>query len=114
MICLAIFAFSCEKEYLVPEDELPDWLLDQIELYEQTIADNPKSSYAWSSWIRYEWNSEYYYEFWNLLSSTFPNPISHARDTLDISQVDADTDYFKEKCCGAYVWKGPNYIGHLE
>jgi hypothetical protein len=114
IIFLAILTFSCEKDDLVPGEELPDWLIDLIELQEQAVADNSKCEYARSSWIRYQWNSEYYYEYWNMASSFFPSPISHTRDTLDISQGDANTDYSKEKCCGVYAWKGPSFIDHLD
>ena len=114
IIFLAILTFSCEKDDLVPEEELPDWLLDQIELQEQAVADNSKSGYAFSSWIRYQWNSEYYYQYWDMALSFIPSPISHTRDTLDISQGGANADYSNEKCCEVYVWRGPNYIDHRD
>lgn len=113
LFLMALLLVSCDKEYLVPERELPQWLKDNIEMLEQNIADNPKSMAKISAWMRTEWKHEYYYEYYNPLLSSMPRPISHSGDTLDVWIGDMDSDYFKEKCCSVYVWKGPDYKEYI-
>jgi hypothetical protein len=101
--------FSCEKDEFVPDNEIPSWLKSKINEDEIIIKDSPQFLYAWGAWIRYKWHSDYYFEYHNILSSTQPKPISFSGDTLNIIATDANTDYYKEKCCKQYVWKAPNY-----
>jgi hypothetical protein len=110
LILLFILLSSCEKEYLVPESELPEWLKDTIEEQVQSIQENPKGMAAMGAWKRAKWNRVYYYEYHNPLLSSMPRPISHSGDTLGIWVGDIDTDYYKKKCCIAWVWKGPEFI----
>ena len=110
MLTVCIFLFSCERGLIVPEHELPDWLLQKIEEDEEVISVNPKNYLASGSWVRFEWDEMFYYEYWNMLSSTHPKPISHEGDTLGFFATDASTDYSREKCCQEYVWKGPKYM----
>lgn len=110
IILLFFLLISCEKEYLVPESELPQWLKNSIRRDEQFIKDHPHGLAAMGAWNRTRWNDEYYYEYYNLLLSSMPRPISHSGDTLEVWVGDTDTDYHKEKCCSRYVWKGPDYF----
>ena len=110
LLLLASLLLSCEKENLVPEDEWPQWLRTTIEEHESFIQANPKSSAAVGAWKRTTWNRVYYYEYYNLLSSSMPIAISHSGDTLDTYVGDTDSDYHQEKCCGIWVWKGPRFI----
>ena len=100
---------SCEKDNLIPENEVPDWLKTKISQDEQTIIDSPKSMTAYGCWLRYSWLNEYYFEYHNVLSSSSPRAISLKGDTLQIWANDINTDYCKEKCCQQYVWKAPKY-----
>jgi hypothetical protein len=106
--CYCILLVSCEKKYLLPEKELPHWLKISIDNDMEIISQNPKSWKALGSWIRTEWNNEYYYEYHNNLSSKMYHPISHYQDTLRVDISTAISNYFNEKCCEVYVWKGPS------
>ena len=110
LLLLASLLLSCEKEKMVPEDEWPQWLRTTIEEHESFIRANPKSSAAVGAWKRTTWDRVYYYEYYNLLSSSMPIAISHSGDTLETYVGDPDSDYDKEKCCGTWVWKGPDFI----
>jgi len=110
LILLALLLSSCEKEYLVPENELPQWLKDNIQEQKQSIQEHPNGMAAMGAWRRASWNKVYYYEYHNALLSSMPRPISHSGDTLEVWVGDIDTDYYKEKCCVSWVWKGPQYL----
>ena len=73
---LSFLLSSCEKVYLVPESELPQWLKATIQEHEKAIEENPK---GW--------------------------PISHSGDTLDVWVGDTHTDYHNEKCCKTFFVK---------
>ena len=105
--CCCIVLISCEKKYLIPEKALPQWLKINIDKDLEIISKNPKSWKALGSWIRTEWNDEYYYEYYNGLLSSLQNPISHYQDTLRMDPGMAITNYYNEKCCEVFVWKGP-------
>jgi len=107
IILFSISTLSCEKNYLIPEKEIPDWLKSEIKVSEQRIQDNPKCLSAWGAWTRSEWQNEYYFEYINPLSSFLCGPISQKGDTLNIYTGTAYLDYGKERCCTHYVWKGP-------
>ena len=110
LLLFILFLSSCEKGYLVPENELPQWLKDTIQEHEQSIQENPRGMAAMGAWKRANWNKEYYYEYHNPLLSSMPRPISHSGDTLEVWIRDIDSDYYKEKCCSTWVWKGPDFI----
>jgi hypothetical protein len=114
LLLLAFLLSSCEKEYLVPENEWPQWLKTSIQEHEQSIKENPKSMARIAAWKRTRWNNTYYYEYYNLLLSSMPSPISQSGDTLDVWIGDRDSDYHKEKCCSAFVWKGPDFIDYSD
>jgi hypothetical protein len=109
MIVFSLIFFSCEKNSLVPENEIPDWLKTRISQDELKIQENPKYMTSWGAWIRYKWQNEYYFEYHNVVSSSSPRAISTKGDTLKIWANDINTDYYKEKCCKAFVWKAPKY-----
>lgn len=111
LILSTLLLCSCEKVYLVPESELPQWLKTDIQEAEQSIKENPKGWPAMGAWVRTRWDEAYFYEYHNPVLSSMPRPISHSGDTLDMWVGDTSTDYNKEKCCNTYVWKGPKYIG---
>ena len=106
---LALLLCSCEKDYLLPESEVPQWLKSTIQQAEQAIEENSKTVEAMGAWKRTQWNDTHYYEYHNPLLSSMPSPISHSGDTLNIWVGDANTDYHKEKCCSIFVWKGPDF-----
>ena len=100
---------SCEKDYLIPDKEVPEWLKTKISQDEQEMKDFPQSWKYYGGWLRYEWQNEHYFEYHNELSSSLPGVISAKGDTLHIWANDINTDYYKEKCCKQYVWKAPKY-----
>jgi hypothetical protein len=100
---------SCEKDYLIPGNEVPEWLKSKISQDEQLMKEHPSSCLYYGGWLRYSWQDEYYFEFHCSCSSSSPLPISVKGDTLHIIANDATTDYYKEKCCRQIVWKAPKY-----
>lgn len=108
IIIFTVLAFSsCERDSIVPESELPQWLTEKIQSDESYIKEFPKSWIAAGKWIRTEWNESYYYEYINYLSSTILAPISHSRDTLDLYNQIIMDDYRSNMCCEKLVWEGP-------
>ena len=109
IVMLALLLCSCEKDYLLPESEVPQWLKNTIKEHEKAIEEDSRTMAAIGAWKRTQWNDTYYYEYYNLLMSSMPSPISHSGDTLNIWVGDVNTDYHKEKCCSIFVWKGPDF-----
>jgi hypothetical protein len=104
---LSLFLISCEKgDYLIPANELPDWLKADIRKQEQIIKDSPQLMNSYGAWLRYKWQNDYYFEYHNDLSSASPKATSYDGKT-HIEVWDATTDYYKNKCCKNYVWKAP-------
>jgi hypothetical protein len=104
---------SCEKNYLVPSDEVPSWLKDRIAETEQEIQSNPKSGLDICAWIRYTYKGDYYYEWINLLSSTWPHLYNHKGEMMTSGLLDFNK-YWDEKCCKRFIWKGSAYIDGIE
>jgi len=109
MFVLSLFFFSCEKDYLIPDNEVPDWLKSKIKQDEQYMKDHPSSCLYYGGWLRYSWQDEYYFEYHCSCSSSSPVAISMKGDTLHIRANDISTDYYKEKCCKTVVWKAPKF-----
>jgi hypothetical protein len=109
MFFFSLIFFSCEKDFLIPDKEVPEWLKSKIKQEEQIIKESPQLMSAYGAWLRYDWQNEYYFEYHNELSSSFPRAISIKGDTLHIWANDVNTDYYKEKCCRQLVWEAPNY-----
>ena len=109
MFFFSLIFFSCEKNSLVPENEIPDWLKTRISQDELKIQESPKYMTSWGAWIRYKWQNDYYFEYNNIMSSTTIVPISENGDSLYKSANETNMKYYTEKCCKQYVWKAPNY-----
>jgi hypothetical protein len=105
----SLMLFACEKDYLIPAREVPQWLKSKISQDEKFMDANPSSCLYYGAWLRYTWNDEYYFEYHCSCSSASPVPISAKGDTLHIVANDVTTDYYKEKCCRLLVWKAPEY-----
>lgn len=95
---------SCERQYLVPSDEVPAWLK---EIIREAEAGDSSSIYASDigAWIRYKYEGNYYYEWLNPIMSSFPPVYDHGGSLLSLDQ-DAFIKYQDGKCCKKYVWKG--------
>lgn len=109
MFFISLIFFSCEKEknYLIPANEIPEWLKTKISQDEMKIQQNPKYMTSWGAWIRYRWQNTNYFEYHNILSSSSIAPVSEGGDTLYYGAT--NLNYDKEKCCKEYVWKAPKY-----
>ena len=77
-LCFFLLASSCEKNQTVPDDEVPGWLKTRIAQDELTIASNPQSGLDIAAWIRYKYQKEYYFEYHNMLFSSFPPVYNYA------------------------------------
>jgi hypothetical protein len=108
-ISILFFLLSCEKDYLIPDKDVPGWLKEKIIYDENAIKETPKISLNYGCWIRYNWNGVFYFEYHNVLSSSLASPKSFDGEELIFTYMDANTDYYKEKCCKQYVWKAPKY-----
>ena len=108
-IVLLIAFLSCEKEknYLIPANEIPEWLKTKISQDEQIIKDSPQLMNAYGAWIRYRWQNTNFFEYINFLSSSSVAPVSESGDTLYYGAT--NLNYNNEKCCKEYVWKAPMY-----
>lgn len=104
---------SCERDYLVPANEVPAWLKDRIAETEKEISSNPKSSLNICAWIRYTYKGDYYYEWINLLSSHYPHLYNHKGEMMTSALLDFNK-YWDEKCCKQFIWKGSDYIDGIE
>ena len=104
----ALMLVSCEKSYLVPDDEVPAWLKDRIAETEKEIRNNPHSGLTISAWIRYSYDQDYYFEYHNLLSSSYP-PIYNYRGDMMTFSWDNNDSYQQDKCCKEYIWKGSDW-----
>lgn len=109
----AILLVSCEKDYLVPSNEVPGWLKDRIAETEQEIQSNPKSALDICAWVRYTYKGDYYYEWINLLSSTWPHLYNQKGEMMTFSTMDFEK-YWEGKCCKQFIWKGSDYIDGIE
>lgn len=105
----SLIFFSCEKDYLVPKKEVPEWFKTRISQDEKKIKDSPLGLTSYGAWIRYQWQSEYYFEYFNPLSTSSVIAISTMQDTFRVDAWDTTSYYYKEKCCRQIIWKGPKY-----
>lgn len=106
---LSLLFFSCEKDFLIPDKEVPEWLKAEIRNDELTMREHPSSCLYYGAWLRYTWKDDYYFEYHCSCSSSSPLAISTKGDTLHIVANDVTTDYYKEKCCRELVWKASEY-----
>lgn len=107
-IMLAFAMLSCEKDLLIPDSEVPDWLQERIANDEALIQNNPHSGLDAAAWIRYKYDGSYYFEYLNLLSSAFP--VIYSYEGVQVMTVMNDYQAFSsDRCCKKYVWKGKSY-----
>jgi len=109
----ALLLISCEKSYLVPAAQVPEWLEDRIAETEKEIRSNPKSGLDICAWVRYTYEDDYYYEWINLLSSHWPHLYNQKGELMTFDSMDIHR-YYDEKCCKKFIWKGANYIDGIE
>ena len=109
----ALLLISCEKNYLVPAAQVPEWLEDRIAETEKEIRSDPKSSLKICAWVRFTYEDDYYYEWINLLSSYWPHLYNQKGELMTFDSMDI-YKYWNEKCCKQFIWKGPDYIDGIE
>lgn len=109
LFSFSLFLLSCEKDYLIPDKEVPEWLKVKISQDEKMMNEHPSSCLYYGAWLRYSWKDEFYFEYHCSCSSSSPMLISAKGDTLQIMANDVSEDYYKEKCCRQLVWKAPKY-----
>lgn len=104
---------SCEKNGLVPDNEIPNWLKERIAQDEAKINSDPMSGLDIGAWVRYKFEGEFYFEYKNALSSAGLHLYSETGDQVIASEL-WWWKYRNNKCCKKYVWKGPSYIDYDE
>ena len=108
LFTIVLLFISCGKDNTNSNDEIPQWLKEQIAQDEATVKTDPKLMQNYGAWLSYEFNGEIYYEYDNPLSSLSRNPYS--RDGVRINMTVAPfTNYEQDKCCEKFVWIAPNY-----
>jgi len=100
---------SCEKENSAPGPEIPDWLKDRIAQDEEVLKTNPQSVLSITAWISYYYAGNYYFENHNLLSSAWPETFNYEGTLINHNQ-ESSLNYWTNKCCKQYIWKGPSYF----
>jgi len=108
IISLALIIISCENDQYVRDSDIPAWLKERIASDEEIIAENPQSGLDIAAWIRYKYNESYYFEYLNLLSSSYHPVYNHQGEI--IADIDEYQKYSSRKCCKQFVWKGSAYI----
>jgi hypothetical protein len=108
LIC-SFSLLSCERELLIPNSEVPDWLKDRIAHDEALIRDSPQSGLDIAAWIRYKYEGKYFFEYLNLLSSAFPSIYTY-EGMRAMSNPDEYQAFSLKRCCKQYVWKGKSYF----
>ncbi len=53
LLLSALLLISCEKNYLVPASEVPEWFEDRIAETEKEIRTNEMSALDMCAWVRY-------------------------------------------------------------
>jgi hypothetical protein len=109
LILLATITASCERVQLPSDPELPGWLKVRIAQDEEIIRTNAHSGLEIGAWMRFNFEGDYYFEYLNLLSSSFP-PIYNLEGERVMADQNDYRDYSAGKCCKKYIWKGPAYF----
>ena len=104
---ILLIGFGCEKSiqepgYQVPTEQVPEWL--KLKITDEAASDNL------GAWIRYEFQGEVYFEYSNLVSSSFPDLYSEIGALNPFSDTDIWQDYMADKCCAQYIWRGKDHI----
>lgn len=110
IVVLIIFSVlaACSKDK-EQADELPKWLQERISIDEDEIAADPQSYKTLGAWIRYNYSGAIYFEYHNLIFSSFPKV--HNYDSTEMIYSGTEyTEYQKNKCCKKFVWKGSSYV----
>jgi len=110
LLIVALFSvlISCSKETEITND-LPGWLQERIAEDEKEIAANPQSGNELGAWIQYSYDGSVYFEYHNLLLSSFPKVYSFVGTEMNFA-LPIYTEYQNGKCCKKFVWKGKSYI----
>ncbi|HCM60261.1 MAG TPA: hypothetical protein DIS74_07800 [Bacteroidales bacterium] len=95
---------ACEKQYLVPSDEVPSWLKEMIREAEEGESNPPMYGSDFGAWVRYKYDGNYFFEWINPVSSSFP-PVYNLEGNPVMEQM-VDAPYQNGKCCKKYIWKG--------
>lgn len=109
ILLLVLSISACKKDNTFSQDDIPNWLKERILEDEKIIASNPHSGLDIACWVRYEYSNNYYFEYVNLLSSSFP-PVYDFDGKEYNAYLELNSDYLKNRCCKTYVWRGPSYI----
>jgi len=108
VMLLSISTLSCEKDKSLLINDIPDWLKTNISGLDQAIKTDPISRAAYTAWVRYEWGSDYFFEYIDPPSSFRQGPSFIDGKILNLADP-RFADYEKEKCCMQYVWRGPKF-----
>lgn len=106
-LLLILAGISCKKEVYKDADE-PDWLKLRIASDKEIIQSHPELGLDRAAWLRFEWQSAYYYDYINLNNSSGPETYTFEGDKLSLSS-EALTAYHAERCCEHVVWMGTGY-----
>lgn len=104
---IAFIALSCKKDVYTDAAD-PDWLKDRIAADEETIKNYSQSGLDMAAWIRYEWQSLYFYDYINPNNSSGSETYTYEGERIYFSYV-ALAQYHAERCCEVMVWKGAKY-----
>lgn len=70
---LSVILISCGKDnLLLPQDEIPAWLKTRIAEDEAKIESDSMSGLDLGAWMRYKFEGEYYFEYYNPIMSSLP------------------------------------------
>lgn len=108
LIVVSISILCCHKDQSLLVNDVPEWLKNNISALEQQIKTDPGTIVAYTAWVRYEWENDYYFEYLNYSSSFKTGPTSRDGQILSITDP-IYINYENEKCCQEYVWKGPRF-----
>ncbi|HLN54803.1 MAG TPA: hypothetical protein VK207_02360 [Bacteroidales bacterium] len=107
MLLLLSSVFSCRKE-TYSDAAVPEWLKLRISTDEAMIKSNPQLGLDAAAWLRFEWQSSYYYDYINLNNSSGAETYTSDGQKLSFSAESLAT-YRKERCCEHVVWRGQSY-----
>ncbi len=112
-----LFLASCKKkenieiDTLVPRSEIPVWLINIIEGNEITISLDHWLDSDTGAWLRYKYEKQYYFEYYNALMSSYPPVYNYEGERIMLDQKEFQK-YSENKCCRQFVWKGSAYIDY--
>jgi hypothetical protein len=111
VLTLSVILISCGKDsLLLPQGEIPAWLKTRIAEDEAKIESDATSGLDLGAWMRYKYEGEYYFEYYNPIMSSLPPVFDY--DGTQINYFEPPyLDFQEKKCCKKYVWKGPSYFG---